>query len=340
VALEASLRATKTVQVDLADVWRLWAASAPRLVGAHSQAALLREALDALAAAGSVELPIGSWDTSTAPALPSWVRVPANRRLRRADPWRQFPWCSELGWVASLVHLSDRGFQELVAVHRWLVDHRDPPLVPVRYRSVELFGNEKRLDDLVRSQLFAPGRLSLDILRCHRLPPPLPAIPVGEGTDVLVLENSDPYWVAADVLRSTDSHPIRAVAWGSGTAFPAQVETLGVDIAGQGPVTGVVWYWGDLDPAGVRIGADAAAASSALDGVPVVPAHGLWNAMTSCELQDTGTITWPEPAPGAEWIGPALWQRLAPIRTANARVAQEAVPPSAIASWARSLTPS
>jgi hypothetical protein len=222
-------------------------------------------------------------------------------------------------------------------MHEWLVSNRNSPVVPSRYRSVDLFGDETHLHDLTRTKLFGPGRLSLELLRCHRLPPPLPAIPVGTGPDILIVENSDPYWAAAEVLQATTGHPIRAVAWGSGTAFPAQVETLGVDIAGGGPVTGTAWYWGDYDPRGVRIGADAASASAAHNGVEILPAADLWEAMASRKPQMTGTITWPA-APDAEtWLGPDLWTKLEPIRSAEARVAQEAVPIAAIASWARSL---
>jgi hypothetical protein len=281
--------------------------------------------------------PVGSWDSSTIPPLPKWVKVPANRAQRRRGSWRQFPWAPELGWVASLPSLSDERFNDLVAIHNWLISNRQTPAVPVRYRSVELFGDEKHLGNLARTQLFAPGRLTLDLLRCHRLPPPLPAIPVGTGPDILVVENSDPYWAAADVLGEMKDHPIRAVAWGSGTAFPAQVETLGVDIAGDGPVSGVAWYWGDFDPRGIRIGADAASANAAHDGVQVLPAIGLWEAMASCNPQMEGTISWQTDPAAAAWLGPHLWATLEPIRRAKARVAQEAVPRRAIESWARSL---
>lgn len=92
------------------------------------------------------------------------------------------------------------------------------------------------------------------MLSCVRRPAPLPAIAVGPGEDVLVVENSDSYWVAIDALHYNPKHRIGAIAWESGNSFPSQVAALGVDVAGRGPVTGNVWYWGDLDPTGVAIG--------------------------------------------------------------------------------------
>jgi hypothetical protein len=41
------------------------------------------------------------------------------------------------------------------------------PTVPMRERSLELFGDEKRLDRLATTRVFASGALTLDLLRCH-----------------------------------------------------------------------------------------------------------------------------------------------------------------------------
>ena len=91
---------------------------------------------------------------------------------------------------------------------------------------------------------------------------------VGAGPDVLVVENSDTYWVVLDALRGVDGHRVGVVAWGSGRSFPSQVESLGVDVAGRGPVRGTTWYGGDYEPIGIEI---AIAASRASDAIAVEP---------------------------------------------------------------------
>ena len=53
------------------------------------------------------------------------------------------------------------------------------PFVPHRERSLEVFGNEKRLDTLIRTRLFTKGALTLDLLRCFQAPLPLTAQYVG-----------------------------------------------------------------------------------------------------------------------------------------------------------------
>ncbi len=61
--------------------------------------------------------------------------------------------------------------------------------VPVKERSYEIFGNEKMLERVLEGQLGYEGRLTLEILRCYRVP----LVPVHrvftDGTDVIIVEN-------------------------------------------------------------------------------------------------------------------------------------------------------
>lgn len=332
-AFAESLQATAAVQVPLARLWTIWAQAAPRLVGAPEQAAGLEAALQTLAAQGIVELPVAAWDTSTVPPLPRSVRIPAARRPARTRPWIRHPWRAELGWAASLPALSDDRFADLVAINKWLARADSGAILPMRYRSAEIFGDEKRLEGLMRTNLFGDRRLSLEMLRCRRLPAPLPAVSVGPGDDVLVVENSDTYWAAVEALSSLSGHAVGAVAWGAGRAFHLQVTALAVDVGGRGPVRGTVWYWGDLDPVGVAIARDAAAAAQAAGGPLVRPAATLWRAMAKRPQQETGHINWSN-VDASEWFGIDLWRDLESVRAAKARVAQESVPIELINAWA------
>lgn len=335
-ALRDAVLTSRSIRLEFAVLWLMWCRVAPRLVGDREQAATLHEVLLALAGQGVIELPKGAWDTSTVPPLPRFVTVPGARRKASDRPWLTFPWRSELGWVASLRALPEPLFADLVVINEWLsrTEGLELSVVPVRYRSAEILGREKRLDQLLDTTLFAPGRLSLDVLSCVQLAPPIPAASVGRGDDILVVENSATYWVAVDVLRRVRGHTIGAVGWGSGKAFPAQVSSLTVDIAGQGPLRGVVWYWGDYDPPGTGTAATAARITNAVE---VRPATGLWAAMAGLSAQDVGTVSWVG-AEGGDWLGGELWDRLAYVRTAGGRIAQELVSANAVAVWAEQIS--
>jgi hypothetical protein len=338
-ALAGALSIAGKVRVPLKDLWQLWNSAAPRLNGDPQQAAALAAALNDIKDRGIIELPVTAWDRTTSPPLPCSVTVPLARRAARPCPWTQFPWCPQLGWVASLPTLTDARFDDLVAVNTWLIQTRgdQTPIVPMRYRSAQLFGDEKRLENISRTNLFGVGRLSLELLSCVRIPPPLAAARVGDGPDILVVENSDPYWVAVKTLHSCPPHSVGVVAWGAGKSFPSQVPTLTVDVAGYGPAEGTVWYWGDMDPDGLAIATEAARLSKSGGGPPIRPATRLWAAMAESPVQSAGTIDWTN-APGRHWLGAELSARLDQVRTASGRVAQEAVPSTAIVEWTSTVS--
>jgi hypothetical protein len=337
-ALAAALRQRGKVRIELATVWKLWAAAAPRFVGHPDQIEGLAGALRELAGQGVITLPVDAWDRTTVPPLPDWVRCPDAVRKPRDRPWTRFPWRVEMGWAASLKDLSEERFADLTAVNDWLVRkaRTSVPVVPARYRSVELFGDEKRLDGLARTSLFGAGRLSFDLLRCARIPAPLPAAAIGAGPDLLVVENSDPYWVAVEALGGIGGHSVGVVAWGLGRVFPTQIPALAVDVAGRGPATGTIWYWGDYDPPGVTTAVEAGAVGAAL-GLRIRPAEHLWAAMADRPIQEAGSVPWPADH-GRDWLSPALNERLSAIRQAQGRVAQESVPAAAIGAWVSAIS--
>lgn len=325
----------RRVKVDLADLLDLWAATVPRLVSSPHATAALRHALDQLAATDAIELPAGSWDTASTPPLPKFIRVPSARTTKRPQAHLSYPWRPELGWVGSLRTVTDGQFEQLQRINKWLAGAHSAPVVPHRIRSAEILGDEKALDTLSKSVLFADGRLSFDVLRCQRIPPPLPAAAVGDGPDVLIVENSDPYWYAVEQLRAHPGHSIGAVIWGSGDTFPFQVPALAVDVAGRGPVTGTAWYWGDLDPKGVRIAVDAARVAAEHGVAPIKCPVELWAAHLDAPVTRPGSYKWDDS--GAVWFGSTLWAALEPVRAAGGRVSQEACTPAAITAWLHAL---
>ena len=333
--LREAIIATGKVRLSSDEVWSLWCRAVPRLAGVVVQRQVLNRTLTLLADARVIDLPTSRQSGMTALDLPRYVTVPAARRADRTQPWKSYPWLRRLGWISSLGHVADDVFHDLVAINAWLAGagERSVPIVPVRYRSADIFDREKRLDELARTRLFGPDRLSLDLLSCRRIAPPLAATVVGTGADILVVENSDTYWVVLEALRGIKGHGIGIVAWGSGRSFPSQVASLGFDVAGRGPVRGTVWYWGDFDPAGIDL---AVAASRATDAIAVVPAVGLWAAMADVDVQGAGEHDW-ERVNDAEWLGDELSQRLQHIRAARGRIAQERVPVELVATWATQL---
>ncbi|MFD0314677.1 hypothetical protein [Streptomyces flavalbus] len=188
-------------------------------------------------------------------------------KLRPVD----VPLRSELaGWAATL-RLSTTQRQLLLAVNDWLrrTDGGQVPVVSVAERAYELLRDEKAFDanpPRGGSTLWAPGRLTFELLRCERLPTPLVWEPITSDIRhpgaVICVENHATFRTLVRVLRARAIPPWTAVAWvqGRNTAPLESLATLPF------PVTRLD-YLGDLDAAGLQI-ANAACAVAEHAGVP------------------------------------------------------------------------
>lgn len=323
--LSETLATTGRVRVPSAAVLQHWVIAAPELVGSPQQLGDLARALEALADAGMIVLPAkASWDRGTRPPLPKFVTVTANRPAPVATPWRTYPWCAQLGWVSSLKKLNATQHDQLVALNTWFARHATADVVPMRVRSAEIFGDEKALDDLIKTGLFGADRLTLGILRCRRYPPPLTVTRTGDGPDILIVENSDAYWVALDAAGTVDS-PVGRVAFGMGRGFEQSVRAL----AEESERPKRLWYWGDLDPDGIAIPARTAKTAASLGLPRLEPATRLWAAMATLPGTGQGKVAWTTAT--ADWLGDELWDATTAVRIDRARVAQERLNPQVVA---------
>jgi hypothetical protein len=185
----------------------------------------------------------------------------------------------EFAWEPPLAFLRDARLNIPFAELRRLNDflHHDVgarPLVPIKERSLEIFGDEKRLDQLARSSaLFSDGRLTPETLRCFIVPEPLPWTP---GTNlagpIIIIENAATWhtycrWNAERKIFS-------AVVYGCGNRFLDGIRSLNDIFAALGGPRRV-FYFGDLDAQGLFIPKVASARVQAL-GLPAVEPH-LWS---------------------------------------------------------------
>ena len=286
-------------------------------VDAPDKRVRLAELLARCEAAGVVELS-ASRDRGTPPLPRSIQRTGAEPRTR-ATATLDWPWRAELAWASELA-LTAGEFEVLKAVQEFLRGGGPArPSLGHRERSLELFGDEKELDRLVRTRLFADGRLSLALLRCRWAPPPLAMQRVGPGPIALVLENADTWHSCLATLRR-DS-PVGVVAYGGGHAFIASVASL-VEVRG----IGAIHYAGDLDAAGlaIPIAADSTRLIHRLP--PILPAASLWRLLLQRGRRAPAVPVQPEvTAELVGWLPADLRLHAGDVLIGGHRMAQEAV---------------
>jgi hypothetical protein len=237
---------------------------------------------------------------------------------------REFRWEPELAFLgAARVSLP---FSDLQRLNEFLIGGgRERPFVPIKERSLHLFGDEKRLDALVGSALFAEGRLKLAQLRCELAAEPLawkrgPA--AAAAGPVIVLENAAT-WHSYD--RWNQANPqFSAVVYGAGNRFLDGVGFLAEifrELGGSRPVL----YFGDLDPQGLRI-PQIASRRAQLAGLPRIEPH-LWSYRQLLALGANQPQPNDDESDSAEWVG-WLGELAEPARrllAAGQRLAQERV---------------
>ena len=237
-------------RMRLEDVRSMWRVADPIGAAAEDAHARFRQTLESLEAAGVISLPVSAaaWDRSVTPALPRSVAVVIASPVKRSE--QATAWVPELSFAAS--ERNPATLDALRTINAWLKRNRGRalPVVPVPERSLEIFGNEKRLDSLRDGETLFSGRLRLSDLACGRLPPFLIWHP-GQSSrrTVLIVENAAAF---ASFRRLNEQAGLWcAVVWGQGNAFRSNHAGLADVFAATDAEHAV--YFGDLDPKGVEI---------------------------------------------------------------------------------------
>lgn len=209
-----------------------------------------------------------AYDRAERIALPKTI----TRLDRGARPVQQaILWRPELGFAREIGALHR---DELLAIQEWLrASGGSAPQVALRERSVEIFGDEKRFDALLGTQLFRKGRLTLELLRCYLPQVPIYVVPLHPAVagPLLVVENHTTFHT---LCRWNEAHRYyRAVAYGGGAAFVASCLSLTQHLD-DSDSTGELLYFGDLDPKGLWIPARAAE-----NNLPIHPEAGLYRGL-------------------------------------------------------------
>ena len=262
-------------RIGLTDLRAAYLRAYPEALTAPDLRRLLLDALRGLESVGAIDLPQQGWDRSGSPSLPRTARLCSPPDVGRPRPPQA--WLPALAFAADERHPTRRA--DLQAINAFLLSLPGNCLspVPTRERSLQIFGDEKRLDHLRKGKPFLfKGRISLEDLRCYPVAPPLPcespAIPVS-GRPIFVLENYHSY----DSFRrwNREAAQYAAIAYGGGNAFrqgDCNLDNLIAVNAADGAV-----YLGDLDPSGttILIGVNQLRRSEGRS--PIRPHHGLYN---------------------------------------------------------------
>ncbi|MGV9369811.1 Wadjet anti-phage system protein JetD domain-containing protein [Micromonospora tulbaghiae] len=265
-----------TSRVPVEGLLRHVTAADPTLIGDPTTRTRLTAVLASLAEAGAVMLPKArsGWDDRTQPPLPLWVGRPTKPRPTPVPPAARV-WPQALEAAAATATRPDE-HQLLDKIANWLRNNVDAEPVPLEERSLEILGDEKALAIELTKRLFTTGALTLGLLACYPTPVPFPSqhVPGVGPTRLLVAENNATFHSLLQAARQLhpDARPDLHIGWGCGNQFPTSITAVTL----LDPAPTALYYVGDLDAAGLRIAAGAAAKANAHKLPPLRPATALY----------------------------------------------------------------
>jgi hypothetical protein len=268
------------------------------------------------------------YDRAGAAKLPAWVDIPRSQSPEGplpVDP-RTFPWAPELRFACDI--REPRQLDILLRVQRFLSDGgRSRPMIPAKERSVQLFGEEKRLERLKNGALFGAGRLSLGLLRCYLVLPPLvfESLPAAQiARPILILENYSTYHTF--VLWNYQAKVYEAIFYGHGETFDTAAAGL-VEQTRSMNWNGRAFYFGDLDVKGVLIPIAASETLNSLHSSTLYPHSGCYQRL----LQRAKEVSLPSMAPTSlperccKWLGEEISREAQAWLQRGIRLPQELV---------------
>lgn len=185
--------------------------------------------------------------------------------------------------------------------------------IPHRERALRIFGDEKALESYIRSGLFG-GKITLDDLDCFYCPEPLPfqslsmEIEKTTGKPLLLVENANTYWSCCRANQTVKK--FAAIVYGQGfSASNAEKSVNGLLTIEQQLKSEGVFYFGDLDPAGLRIPKimDQYRAEKRLS--PIKPAKQLYQALLTNNFTtgyDRSQQKLHDPEWAMQWLGETI----------------------------------
>lgn len=273
--LAGRLRALSVKRVNIDDARRCFYDLNPELLDHPDRNSHFLFMLEQLADAEVISFPSKNkknWDINSRHRLPRWILLTGTAAQPTIDAF-SIAWVEELSFCTRLKNRSQ--LESAILINDFLINNRNSlqPLLPIRERSLEIFGDEKRLDNLVSNGSLFGERLPLSLLGAFAIAPPIPFESSGlPNLRVLVVENHNTYWSMCRYNEHAKKYS--AVAWGGGNTVIKHAQGI-EQLVRSAKATGVD-YFGDIDIRGIEILHDFLDILSCRHGIDAQPAHGFY----------------------------------------------------------------
>lgn len=220
--------------------------------------------------------PKTKWNKIVVPHIPPYIKIPIkNDNKEKIIKLQQISWISKLSFANELKTLEQ--LESLSKINNFFIENQNNKLctIPIRERSMQIFGDEKKLDRLHKKGKLFGDRLTLVELKCEDIPPPLhyEAVLEPNNKPILICENSNSFHSFRRWNKEKEIYSV--VVYGSGNEFSKTHYWLEEIIERYNVST--ILYFGDIDPIGLEIPFNINKTRISNQLTPIKPAKNLYN---------------------------------------------------------------
>ena len=315
------LKQESIVRIESDRFQQIFSQIAPDLNADPSRRRRLWETLEKLADQKVIGLPAktkGGWTSPPVPALPKWIRIIREPRPKaEVFDHKNFPWVAQLQFIPEMNRLKSPS--DALKIHEFLKRNPEPPIVPIKERSWQIFGDEKHLETILGSTLFGANRLTEDLLRCRTVSLTLlyHSLPTRIEEPALIVENESSFHSFTRLNAQKEIYS--ATVYGAGHAVLKATKFL-QELA-ESLKTNQFLYFGDLDRRGLGI-AQELNESMRKVGITIIPAEILYRNLLDVSSACQGT---PIDLPNSfvSWLPISLQTEVCDHIRERGRIAQE-----------------
>jgi hypothetical protein len=321
--MAAALKQESIVKIDSDRFQQIFSQIAPDLNADPSRRRRLWEALEKLAEQKVIGLPANTragWTSPPVPALPKWIRIVREPRPKaEAFDHKNFPWVTQLQFIPEMNRLNSPA--DALKIHEFLKRNPEPPIVPIKERSWQIFGDEKHLEAILGSKLFGANRLTEELLKCRTVSLTLlyHSLPTRLDAPTLIVENESSFHSFTRLNAQKELYS--ATIYGAGHAVLKATKFL-QELA-ESLKSNQFLYFGDLDRRGLGIAHELNEVMKKL-GISILPAEMLYQNLLEASSTCQGTSI-DLPNSFVSWLPTSLQATVCGHLRERGRAAQEAL---------------
>lgn len=181
-----------------------------------------------------------------------WVDLPKKKEEPKLIDYRKYRWHSKLNWVPDLKQMSQSNLDTLLKLDHFFVHHLIDikNQLPIKERSLQIFGDEKKLDKIIKNKWFEEN-FSLDDLGCFKIKELFASRTFCNcvNNSVLIIENQATFFSMCKVNEIISTPLYKHIVYGGGLQILKSywwLFELDSNIE-------LIEYFGDIDPTGILI---------------------------------------------------------------------------------------